>query len=121
MTTNDGNCLKYLVLFAMISSAHTQKAMMCDESKCTSPSLYAYFPSDVKGPGPYDCWADGITEQYSCVSGYTGQLVSGVPASGDYKYYTCCLPGFTAAGPDCRSCSPSQTLPSQHPASLLES
>ena len=102
MATKDANCLKYLVLFAMISSAHTQKAMMCDETKCTSPSMYALIP-DIKGPGPYDCWATGTTEAFSCVSGYTGQPVPGVPALGDYQYYTCCLPGFTAAGPDFRS------------------
>ncbi len=103
-----------LVLLAMISSALGQKAaMMCDEAQCTSPSLYMMVPDLKQQNGLYDCWATGTDEPYSCASGYTGQVVPTVPAAGNYKYYTCCKPGFTAAGTEFRTCP--------HPSILLES
>ena len=33
-------------------------AMMCDESLCNSPSVYAALPQ-TSGAGRYDCWAKG--------------------------------------------------------------
>ena len=101
--------VKTLVVLAMISSARA--AMMCDEAQCTSPSMYKLAfelmgqPELAKQNGLYDCWANGKDEPYSCVSGYTGQVVPTVPELGDYKYYTCCKTGFTAAGTGSRSCS----------------
>ena len=97
--------VKALVVLAMISSARA--AMMCDEAQCTSPSLYMLVPDLKQQNGLYDCWATGTDEPYSCASGYTGQVVPTVPAAGNYKYYTCCKTGFTAAGTEFRPFSSS--------------
>jgi hypothetical protein len=94
---------KKIMLLYMISSALS--APMCDESKCTSPSLYTLVP-ETSGAGRYDCWATGASDEpFSCASGYTGQPVTNVqvlpsvgPTVQQFIYYTCCRPGFTAAG-----------------------